>query len=122
MRIVPVLAVLALLMTRCGGVEHRDDLRDDYYKARAALVSRKSGAPGLGVAFDRAWSAVANWTAGFLDEHPDANAEQLAKAVMGLDPLRPCAGDDERCFNVEATAVRLSGPPATTFVVAANYP
>src|SRR5258707_105833 len=113
MRIAPVPAALLLLMTGCAA-EPRHDLRGDYDNAHASLVSRKSGAPGLGVAFDRAWSAVANWTAGFLDEHPDATAEQLVKAVVRLNPQRPCAGDYEHCFNIDATAVRLNSSPSTT--------
>jgi len=122
MRIAPVVALLLLLMTDCA-VESRHDLLADYSQARASLASRKSGAPGLGVALNRAWSAVANWTAGFLDEHPDASAEQLAKAIIALEPRRPCAeDDDEHCFHLDATAVRLNGPPSTTFAVAANYP
>jgi hypothetical protein len=104
------LALLALLMTSCGAVEHVDR-GAEYAAARQALVSCKDGAPGLGVDLDRAWSAVTKWTAGYLDEHPDATAEQLAKAVVELDPPR-----------LRATAVRLSGAPAITFAVAANYP
>ncbi len=102
-----VLFLLALQMTHCGAVE----TRAEYDEARALLVSRKDGAAGLGVDLDRAWSAVAKWTAGYLDEHPDVTAEQLAKAVMELDPSR-----------LKATAVRLNDPPATTFAIAANYP
>src|SRR5216684_54460 len=122
MRIAPVVALLLLLTTHCA-VEPRHDLRADYDAARASLASRKSGAPGLGVGLNRAWAAVANWTAGFLDEHPDATAEQLAKAIIALEPRRPCAADDdEHCFHLYATAVLLNGPPSTTFAVAANYP
>jgi len=106
MRIASFLA-LALLLTRCGAVEPRAE----YDEARASLVSRKDGAPGLSVGLDRVWSAVTRWTAGYLEEHPDVTAEQLAKAVVGLDPPR-----------LSATAVRLSGPPSTTFAVAANDP
>jgi hypothetical protein len=103
----PSVLVLLALMTHCGAAEPRAE----YDQARASLVSRKDGAPGLGVDLDRAWSAVAKWTAGYLDEHPDVTAEQLAKAVVDLDPAR-----------LSASAVRLNGPPATTFAVAANYP
>src|SRR4051812_48752060 len=114
-----VVLSLALLLMRCGAVERHVDRRAEYVAARQALVSHKEGAPGLGVAFDRAWSAVADWTADYLDEHPDVTAEQLAKAVAGLDPERACTGN---CLSLSATAVRLNGPPATTFAVAANYP
>lgn len=123
---VPVL--LVLLMTCCGGAGHRGDRRAEYDSARQTLVAHYSGnkeTPGLGVALDRAWSAVADWTAGFLDEHPDATADQLARAVVGLDPPRHCANSDEKCFSeyhLGATAVRLHGPPATAFAVAATYP
>jgi hypothetical protein len=109
MRIGLIVAVLGVLMTYCGAVEPRVDRRADYAAARQALVSHKDGAPGLGIALDRTWSAVANWTAGYLDEHPDVTAEQLAKAVGALDPS-----------HLSASAVRLNGHPA--FAVAANYP
>lgn len=127
-RIAALPVAAALLMVCCGGAGHPDDRRVDYSHARQELVARYSGdkeTPGRRVALDRAWSAVANWTAGFLDGHPDVTAEQLARAVVGLDPPRPCANHDETCandFHLDANAVRLSGPPATVFAVAANYP
>ena len=117
--------LLTLFLTHCSAVEQRTDLRAEYYKARALLVSRKDDAPGLGVALDRSWSALADWTAGYLDAHPDVTAEQLAKAVVALDPPRRCADNDAHCFNeypLSATAVRFECPPETSFVVAANYP
>jgi hypothetical protein len=131
-RVVAVLAPLAasLLATRSGVVSSVDTLRAEYYRTRAPLVTqypdfaRASGTPGFGLALDRAWVAVANWAAAFLDEHPDATAEQLAKAVDGLDPVRRFAKTDKRSFSdyqLSASAVRLTGPAETTFAVAANY-
>lgn len=130
MRTDPVLSLLAigLLVTCSGAPANRDGLRAAYDNARQTLVTHYSGnseTPGRGVALDRAWSAVANWTAGFLGEHPDVTAEQLARAVVGLDPPRRCANNDREClseYHIGATAVRLNGPPATAFAVAATYP
>lgn len=120
MRIGMIGMVLALLIASCGAVEpgadRSVDRRAAYDKARQSVASHKEGAPGLSVALDHAWSAVADWTAGYLDEHPDATAEQLAKAVEALDPPRACT---DNCLSLRASAVRLN---ETTFAVAANYP
>jgi len=109
MRISSFLA-LALLSAYCGAAERPVDRRAAYAAASEALASHKEGEPGLSVALDRVWSAVAEWTSGYLDEHPAATAEPLASAVAELDPA-----------HLSVTAVRLTGLPAT-FAVAANYP
>jgi hypothetical protein len=130
-RFAAVLVLLAFSLVTRSGVVGAPDSRAEYDRARATLAgrfadfSKASGTPGFGVALDGAWSAIANWSAGFLDERPDATAEQLAKAVERLDPPRRCAATDVRCsddYQLNATAVLLNPAPETTFAVAANYP
>ncbi|MEA2236256.1 MAG: hypothetical protein QOC81_980 [Thermoanaerobaculia bacterium] len=126
--LVVISVLLAARPARSITDAERETIRANYYRARSALVAlddATNGTPVLGAALDRVLSAVANWTASFLDEHPNASAAQVAKAVERLDPERPCAKTDDRCaddYHLTSTAVRLNGLPATTFAVAANYP
>lgn len=123
-----VVAALALLQARSGTTSERDTLRAEYYRARTSLVALDPGAkdsPGFGIALEHVWTAVANWTARFLNEHPGASAAQVAQDVERLDPEPPCVRTDERCdegYHLTATAVRLNAPGPAAFAVAANYP
>jgi hypothetical protein len=113
-----IIVVAALLCVVAAPARAQSDDREAVYRLSIERVQKHAddfwldGTPQARRALDRAWTSLADWTAAYLNAHPDATPKRIKRAAPGGDldvvPLGP------RTLAVSAEAGSAFG---TVFIV-----
>ena len=122
------------MLMACEGRRHaqrREEIRTAYHQIRSELATKypdwmkASEDAAFAPLLNRAWPLVGEWAATYLEAHPEASADEIARAITALNPPRNCKESKDKCldaYDLDTTAVQLLTGKDAAYAVSTNFP